>query len=601
MPMKRTSTTFMRPRRSPRAHLLLVAACVLMSGVLLAGTVYEAAAKPHQLAVRGKEPIDSRKGIFDQADFELIRRIQKGLAELGLYKGVVDGRMGYKTETAIRVYQRRSSLKADGLVSESLAQHMENGFKVDQLLGRLQDSRDEKTTAARAALMSRPETRDLLKNRKDEIADPTRDATGCLNSPTAQCLLTEAVESAKAIFKEELRDWALGEILVSQAKAGLGTEAMKTVRRISDPRLVMVALRDIAKAQASAGQNEEALIAADIIPDPIKQIEALSMIASIQAKRGDGDGTAKTIQRLLAVLQKVDSNLKKIVFHAKIAVIMSQAGNEKAAKSNLDTAETLSRSGTAAADKNAALRHIATAFAEMEMPGRALDVLKELDNQSDRTPVLVTTATSQARSGNPDQALETAKSIKATRFLAVVLSRIAVAQAKLGDNAAARETLDHALSLGKDIKLPYARAFAASRIALALSKIGSSTGTITFDQAVEATEEISDDSLRAHVLWTITADRKRAGDEAGVLATEKLALAATKDIKSTLSRVWMFGDIALNHAAADEPDDAWRAFNNGMAEAKEIHNAWGRSRALSKMASTLTALMGNEKTKAIAK
>ena len=80
------------------------------------------------------------------------------------------------------------------------------------------------------------------------------------------CLLSEALESAKAIGKAELRDWALGEILIAEARAGLGERAMETTSRINDPRLVMVALRDIAEAQAAGGNPEEALAAADIIP-----------------------------------------------------------------------------------------------------------------------------------------------------------------------------------------------------------------------------------------------------------------------------------------------------------------------------------------------
>jgi hypothetical protein len=76
-------------------------------------------------------------------------------------------------------------------------------------------------------------TRDLIKSGKsDDVADPTRDATQCFDQPATMCLNSEALESAKAIGKAELRDWALGEILIAEARAGLGERAMETASRI---------------------------------------------------------------------------------------------------------------------------------------------------------------------------------------------------------------------------------------------------------------------------------------------------------------------------------------------------------------------------------
>ena len=102
--------------------------------------------------------------------------------------------------------------------------------------------------------------------------------------------------------------------------------------------------------------------------------------------------------------------------------------------------------------------------------------------------------------------------------------------------------------------------------------------------------DISDDPLRAHTLWAISAERRRAGDEAGARGTEALARQATKEIKSALSRVWMFGDLALGHLAAGEKDAAWKAFAEGLSLAREIHNAWARARVLGKLATTLAEL-----------
>ena len=153
---------------------------------------------------------------------DLVRNIQNSLARMGFFTGEPDGRMSEQLRDAIEAYQRATGRNPDGKVTKELAEHMETQDRVGVMLERLDTERDTKIAAARKALMEREETRKLLKDENErEIADPTRDVSGCFAAPTEKCLLNEAVESAKAIFKPELRDWAYGEILVSQAKAGM--------------------------------------------------------------------------------------------------------------------------------------------------------------------------------------------------------------------------------------------------------------------------------------------------------------------------------------------------------------------------------------------
>jgi hypothetical protein len=96
--------------------------------------------------------------------------------------------------------------------------------------------------------------------------------------------------------------------------------------------------------------------------------------------------------------------------------------------------------------------------------------------------------------------------------------------------------------------------------------------------------------MRAHVLWTIWAERNRLGDAAGAQRTKDLAREASTAIKSSLSRVWMFGDISSCYVAAGEPNHARTAFLNALEVAQGVDNAWVRARALSKLASTLADL-----------
>mgnify|MGYP001609964983 CR=1 FL=1 len=197
--------------------------------------------------------IETPSGIASPSD--VIRNIQQALTKMGYYSGAVDGRMGDALREAIEAYQRAVGRTVDGKATRELAEHMETQDKVGAMLKRLETAREEKIAAAREALLQKEQTRHLLQGDIKEVADPTRDVSACFAKPTQSCLLDEAVESAKGIFKPELRDWAYGEILVSQAKAGMIDAAISTVRRIGDARLIIVALRDISRVLAQEGMS----------------------------------------------------------------------------------------------------------------------------------------------------------------------------------------------------------------------------------------------------------------------------------------------------------------------------------------------------------
>lgn len=546
------------------------------------------------VAARAKDklPIGEINPLELPAFNAMVQRVQQGLADAGYFKGAIDGRFNEQTDQAIRTYQRREGLPQSGIANKQLAAHIETSVKVQSLLKQLQRQRLSKIDEARAALMARPETRDLLSDPKGrkQRADAQRDASGCFSEPTPKCLLAEASQNAIAIFKAELRNWALGEILVAEAKAGLVAEAMETVRLIGDPRLIMVALRDIATAQARAGRPVEALAAADIIPDPVKRLEALSHIATIQARRDNPQGTEKTARLLLDGLSGIDDHLKRFSLATSAVTALAHAGKYQMAEKELAIIRREAESETDPGRRSAALRHVASALAEIGKPGRALAMLKELPDLSEHIPVLVSAATAQARAGHPEQAISTAQTIEAVRYRAVVLSRIALAQAKAGDVPGGRATLDKALLEAATIKLPFAMAYAYQRIALALMEVSALGEADTFDLAIDTATLISDDKLRAQTLWTLATGKRASGDGPGADETMALAESATAEIKSSFTRVWMFCEISLAHLSAGRKQSAWAAFNRALAITEGIGGPWGSARALAKLASTLSEL-----------
>ncbi len=518
----------------------------------------------------------------------LVRRAQEALEKIGRYKGPLDGRMNRQLDRAIRAYQGTSGFTADGRVSDKLIERLETGVKVEGLLKRLDETRRRERAAAVKALLSAPETSALIKGvrRRQEVADPTRNPAKCFRDPTARCLLAESLESAKAINRPEMKDWALGELLVSQAKAGMTSDAMDTVSRIRDPRLIMAALRNIAEAQAASGGGGDAIAAAEIIPDPLKKAEAFAAITAIQTGRKDFTDAGKTARRLIGALGGIKNPLRRLAFHARAAVAFGKAGDEKAARRHMDMALDLSAAMTEASRKNAGLRLVASALAELDQPERAMALLEESGTGTERTPVLASTAMAQARAGNGARALETAYGIKAVRYRSVVLTRIAEAQTETGDRAGARKTVSMALAAAGEIKLPFARSFAMSRVARTLAGLGGNG----FEAAVKAAGEIKDNRLRAHTLWIITARQRRGGKREDAAATAVLAETATAEIKSSLSRMWMFSELALEKASYQEPEAAWTDFRRALKIAETIQNAWARTRALGQLAAVLVEL-----------
>ena len=541
-------------------------------------------------------PLDDADSGFDEPtragpSSNLVRRIQEALADLGYYLGTLDGRFGPQTEAAIKAYQKSADLPTDGEPSERLAKDLETGGQVSALLGRLEKSRVKSTDTAREALLSNPLTRNLVEGNITAQGVP-HDSQACMKKPEPRCLLIEAADSARDIDKPEMRDWALGEILTAQARAGLAQDAALTTRRIHDPRLIMVALRDIAKARAEIGALEDAMAAVDIIPDPTQQVEAYVAIAEIQIQRFNGANAKDILMHIEPYLLRIASNLAQISYRSRIAVILHKAGHEDWAQQSIHAAENLMPALESQESRDKARRYIAAAYAENGYAQKALDMLKELKNGNDDVPVLVAAATGLAQSGEADAALVTADNIEAVRYRALVLARIAAFQAGGGLFDAAQETLKKAKTAAATIEFPFAKAYAFSRIALAFNDVSISIGgdNTLLNDALEAAHLIRDDRLKAHIFWTIADERRRGGDIDGATHTQEQAQKATDDILSPFSRVWMLCDIAEERARQREYDAAWSIFTVALDEAKTIKNAWGRARALGKTAGTMTYL-----------
>ncbi len=542
------------------------------------------AAAPDGLGIDRSFP-SQMKGDELFAGNPIILRIQKVLAAEGRYKGRLDGQMNVELEAAIRIYQKRNRLKADGKATETLAKRMETHDKVQALLNKLERARLADLEKARLALLSNPLTKHLAQKPDGERANPTRDTTACFSSPTPACLLTEASESAKAVSKKDRRDWALGEILVAQTKAGLVPQAMETVERISDLRLVIVALRNIAVAQANIGRQQEALDAVSVIPDSNERLEALVKITEVELERyKKGESSIEEIN--VAAKSVLDSSgprsdLDGISAISRIVAVLAATKQPLETTKALKFLENKVESFYPLEKRADAYRHLSAAYAATGNSDQALKALKRHSHDADPTSVLVATAKAHLRNGKPKKALNMANGITADRYLSILLARVAVAQFSQGKFLEAQGTLALAKETSLDISLPFAKAYALSKVALSWSELGNP------DEALRVTSEITDERIKAQTLWAILSSTKGEQEKKQL---EKAAWEASNEVSSTFARSWIFADAATSRASDGKEEKAREAFMTGLAIADTITNPWGRARILAKLAGVLVDL-----------
>jgi peptidoglycan hydrolase-like protein with peptidoglycan-binding domain len=572
------------PMPPPVRPRVLSIAAVLLLACAAAGPAGAARPEPPATVIGAPD-----NGTAAQAS-DLILRIQRALAAVGLYEGRADGRINPETEAAIRKYQRMIGMPETGQASEALADRLDTGDRVNELLGRLEKAREENMRVARESLLANPATRDLIIDEIAERSDPTRDIAPCLEKPTPRCLLAEAVESSKGVADKEMRDWSLGEILAVQARGGFAAGARDTARRIRDPRLIMVALRDIAEAQAQGGFGAEATAAAEAIPDPQKRAEAFAAIADIFVRSGKTAEARDAARRLETEARALESPLTKISLLARAAVALARAGERDAADPLLAEADAVAR-GLPNATSGNGLRHVASALAELGRTNEALRLLKDIPEKSEHTPVLVTVVVQEARAGNVATAHALAGTIGEAHHRAGALGAVALAQSRAGDRKAAAVTLAIALADIDRITYPFAKSYALNRLALAHGEIADAEEKPAGRHAMLAAaaalaEQIADDSLRAQALWNISASADRHRDTQAD-AVRQRADRATGDIKSRLDQTWMLGEIALARSRRGETEAARTAFRRGLDIAASLDNAWGRARAFARLTAIL--------------
>lgn len=490
-----------------------------------------------------------------------IRDIQSALSELGYYSGPVNGRLNDETRSAIRLYQSRVGIDATGLPSPDLIKHLRFVDEVQALQSRLAEVREEQIADARAALTNNPLTRKLVKREQIAVADPTRDSSACFDQPTPDCLLEEAIESAKATFRVQFRDWVLGEILTSQARAGLSLAALNTLRLVEDPRLVIVGLRNISRAQAVAGLLVEARETAAIIPLSWSRAEAFAAIAPAEADVGAVAAAQRSVRSVLDLADEPADIRRRVATLGAHAVALASAGDSGTAQVVISRARQLIETAPEAdVKREALLSEIAIALAELGNLSEASRLLDEIDDTRHHPPIMLATAKAYIRDGRDEEAFKTAVAVPEERYKVVALGRVAVAQYRHGDKDRAIETLQSALVAADEIdsRAAYARAYAVSQVVHAFIAIDA------YDIAAKTARAIQDPRLRTDAYWSIAAAQARSKITGAVKNFER-AKRALANVQSPLDRSWIMSNLVVSQIRAKDYPAAERALEQAVA------------------------------------
>jgi hypothetical protein len=532
-------------------------------------------------AVGGPDPTVA----LDHGDARL-RKLQGLLAELELYRGPVDGEPSAALSAALLQYQQAARLPLANELTDALFDQLEASVRLRRLTGFLETLGREQSEQARLALLSQPQTRDLVTPPHTGAA-PTAPPAGavfeCLRAPTAPCLIDAAVEASQAIEEPRLRDWALSEIVKSQARAGATDAARATIRRIADARQIIVSLRDLATIQAERHDVAAALATAQSIPERVARIEAELAIAARQLDADARDRARASLDLADAAIDPVTEPLQRVALRARIASLRWRAGDQAGAERALATAQEETRKLASPDGKATGYGFVATALAEIGQPAEAVRLIADQKIAADAPAALAAAAGAAARARDPAEAERFTALIAEPRFRAVALVQLAAIDTRQSEPARAADRLAEAGRVVRTIDEAAWRDYPLSRIAQAYIDLKQP------EPAADTTRAIADAGMRARLLFAI-AHLQAAQGAPAARDTVAEAERSASVIPSPLDECWMLTEVALAFAAADDHDAARAMLRRAAEVAAAIQEPASRARAFSRVASVMLDL-----------
>ncbi len=529
----------------------------------------------------------SQAGIDDNRYLpsSLVLRVQELLARIGYYQGALDGRMSPETADAIRQFQVQSGLPLDSGIDQAFVERLQAAAAFPEVQQRLDRATKRQKVAARSALRSNPETRQLLQP-TSLLADARRRfaARPCLAAPTVRCLSQGALANVAGIKDARFRDWLLGEIAVAQAAGDTG-QAKQTLNAIEDPRLVLNGLREIAAAHARSGRFTKARDIADNIPAAVQRLGAFGEIAVAMARRDRKPAAWDLLQLVFDSLATSLDATSQIRILADLGQQLSAAGFQEAGKACLRRAEDVHRDSQAVSDVGELDTAMAEFWARTGHHRRAIPMLSKLGQASARRGIRIAVAESLMKSGQLAAAREQAALVPEPRYRAPLAIAIALAHAQAGQGDVAAAYLDDIdVSIAR-IQDDFARSVALARLAEAFLTVGAR------QRAGEAAALIADPKVRARAYFHLADHWPDAAAQAPRIRHQRLAELAIGRVSAASDRVDLQLDRVDFLLSTGRRHDAGQIVSQSLAATAAMTNAWDRARAFLRLSQVDPAVL----------
>jgi tetratricopeptide (TPR) repeat protein len=433
----------------------------------------------------------------------------------------------------------------------------------------------------------------------EQIAAAT---TGLGDCPAARTILAEALGTAREIADVALRDLALRDIAKRQAACADVAAALATLAEIdsrSERNAVSIA---VVSAQVAADELPQALQVAGAIDDPVMMSEAQRMIAVAQARRG-------RMNEAREIAGRIPDFLVRAMASADIAALHADIGNAQA----LNSARLIARATPNARQRDVALSYVAGVQAQSGDVRSALGTSAAIKDGTSKAYALARIAAARAGTVDDaavpellDRAFSAARRAKPTGATAAVLCEIAQGYMVRGDVAQARSVVDHAYTIatskrglryGVGVVEKIARLRArmgdiASALAIAEGiPDGSSRALLVHDilaaqaekddvaGAIRAANALTDARLQVAALFGIVGVQMTSGDSAGARTSLRRVLELARETPDLGFRSHSLGAVAAAQVELGDRTDAWPIFQDALAAAAALPDAYARAYA----------------------
>ena len=251
---------------------------------------------------------------------------------------------------------------------------------------------------------------------------------GCVQSPTARCVIRLSLAAVEGIAYADARAEALARIAEAQASAGDAGEARDSLSR------ALIAAAEV-DAAAYAGESWIKTSPEDVAFG--EQARVLSLIARVQADVGDPAGARETFSRAAAAADAIETGSTRSAALVEVAKMQIAAGALPEAR------QTLARADLADHVRDfppLALPNLVRAQAEAGDVAGALATARTIpgdEQPTERAHSLALVAAVQAAAGDEPGALVTSGEIESQHYRMGAVRDVGIARAQRGDVAGA--------------------------------------------------------------------------------------------------------------------------------------------------------------------